>query len=328
MSKLEFKKIKRYYLRTLDKDLNKLYREEVVSNSKNYFSIGNLASGSSFYKYFPIGNAIKCLEKNTMAFVEPSRWNDAYERLFYEADYSNVSSDYKTNPRIFATCMTHIKYNEPAWNIYSGEDKVCVQFEIDRARLRYEILKSLNNGDSVYEGIVQYDSKGKIQNIGKKKLKDRAGNEIDNNNYNLFIANAGIPFSVVNYLNLLLLKRTDFRHEQESRLFIVKKEDIDNEAPKATESTSEISDASGRKTYQNYGEVRVLNNINWINVLKSITINVDKGHYAYKLLHEIVNQMIDREVFDALQIKELKKKLEPISYLVYGTTPAKVTIDR
>jgi hypothetical protein len=38
--------------------------------------------------------------------------------------------------------------------------------------------------------------------------------------------------------------------------------------------------------------------------------------------------MIDREVFDALQIKELKKKLEPISYLVYGTTPAKVTIDK
>ena len=328
MSKLVFKKIKRYYLKTHDKDLNKLYREEVVSNSKNYFSIGDLATGSSFYKYFPIRNAIKSLENNTMAFVEPSRWNDAYERLFYEADYSNVSSDYQTSPRIFATCVTYIKYNEPAWNIYSGEDKICVQFEIDRARLRYEILKSLNNGDSVYEGVVQYDSKEKIQNIGKKKLIDRDGNEMDNKNYNLFIFNDGIPFGIVNYLNLLLLKRTDFHHEQESRFFIVKKEDIDNEAPKATESTSEISDASGRRIYQNYGEVIVLKNVKWINVLKSITINVDKGHYAYRQLHEVVNQMIDREVTDALQIKKLKKKLEPISYLVYGTTPAKVTIDR
>lgn len=327
MSKLVFKKIKRYYLKTHDKALNKLYREEVVSNSKNYFTIGNLASGSSFYKYFPIGNAIKSLENNTMAFVEPSRWNDAYERLFYEADYSNVSSDYQTNPRIFATCATYIKYNEPAWSIYSGDDKVCVQFEIDRSRLRYEILQSLDKGDSVYEGVVQYDSKGKIQNIGKKKLKDKAGNEIDNNNYNLFIANAGLPFSVVNYLNLLLLKRTDFRHEQESRFFIVKKDDIDYEAPKSTVNTSEISDATGRKVYQNYGKVMVLKNIKWINVLKSITINVDKEHYAYKQLHEVVNKMVDREVTDASQIKIMKQKLQPISYLVYGTAPEKVTID-
>ena len=71
----------------------------------------------------------------------------------------------------------------------------------------------------------------------------------------------------------------------------------------------------------------VLKNVKWINVLKSITINVDKEHYAYKQLHEVINKMIDREVTDTSQIKIMKQKLEPVSYLVYGTAPEKVTID-
>ena len=328
MAKLEFKNIKSYSLRTLDKDLNKLFQEEIKIRNKVYYIMGDFAGGQSFYKYFPINNAIRSLENNTMAFVEPSRWNDAYERLYYEADYSLVSSKYQTNPRVFATCATTIKYNEPAWKIYSGDEKVCVQFEIDRPRLRYEILKCVDNGDSVYEGVVQYPSKVTIQNIGKRNLIKKDGSEKENSSHNLFIHRDGSPFGVVNYLNLLLLKRSDFKHEQETRFFIVKKDDVDNKAEKAKVSTTEVSDATGRKSFVNYGEINILKGIKWINILKGITINVDKGHYAYKQLTETINQMIDREIVDVKKNAELKGKLEPVSYLVYGTTPDKIVIEK
>lgn len=328
MANLEFKDINSYSLKTHDKDLNKRFRDEKNSLSKNYYRIGNLAAGSSFYKYFPVNNAIRCLENNTMAFVEPSRWNDAYERLYYEADYSLVSSNYQTHPRVFATCATTIKYNEPAWKIYSGDEKVCVQFEIDRAKFRYEILKSLDDGDSVYEGVVQYASKAKIKNIGKKKLINKDGSEKENPDHNLFIHRDGCSFDIVNYLNLLLLKRTDFRHEQESRFFIVKKDDVNNQAQKAIVSTTEISDSTGRRSYVNYGDIIILKNIKWINVLKGIAISVDEGHCAYKQLSEAINQMIDREIVDAKRKAELKKRLEPVPYFVYGTTPDKMLIEK
>lgn len=328
MGKLVFKNLRKYISKTRDKDLNKLFRDEVNNSSKNYFILENLAQGNYFYKYFPLANAIRCLNENTMAFVEPSRWNDAYERLFYEADYSLVSSEYQTHPLVYATCATYVRYNEPAWGIYSGDDKICVQFEIDRPRLRYEILKSLDQGDSVYEGVVQYATKGKIQGLGKKKIITKNGNERNNNDYDLFISNNGIPFGIANYLNLLLLKRTDFCHEQESRFFIVKKEDLDNKTEKAKEDTYEVSDSIGRRKYVTSGKVKILRNIQWTKVLKSITINAEEGHYAYQLLRDTVNQMIDREIGDATENAQLKVKLEPVSYLVYGKTPKKITIEK
>ena len=327
MAKIVFKSVKKYSPSTSDKVFKKTFRDELINHSKQYFTIGNLAAGSSYYKYFPMGNAIKCLNNNTIAFVEPARWNDAYERLYYEADYSNVSSDYKMHPRVFATCATNKKYDEPAWKIYSGDEKICVQFEIDRVKLRYEILKSLDAGDSVYEGVVQYTTKDIIQNIGNRYFKDKDGKDRDNKNYCLFISRDDIPFCIDNYLNLLLLKRQDFEHEKETRFFIIKKEDIDNQTNKAKEITFEQSDSSGRKKYVNSGELKVLNDIKWANILKSITINVDKEHYAYSQLQETINQMIDRDITDETKKAELKKKLEPISYLVYGTTPPTITID-
>ena len=61
MGKLVFKNIRKYIFKTGDKSLNKLFRDEVNTNSKNYFTLENLAEGNYFYKYFPLGNAIKCL---------------------------------------------------------------------------------------------------------------------------------------------------------------------------------------------------------------------------------------------------------------------------
>ena len=326
MAKICFKEVRDY----ISKTHNKEYNQEFKSLQKRRFFkiIGDIAKGPSFYKYFPMDTAIKCLENESIAVVEPSRWNDAYESLYYEADYSQVSTKYNTHPRVFATCVTNKKYDEPAWRIYSGDDNVCVQFELDRPKFRLALLKALKDKDSIYEGEVQYASKGTIESICKRQKKNSSGILIDNGFYFDFIGHGGAPFSIDNYLNLLLVKRTDFTHEQETRFFIIKYEDLNKKEGKAKEEKHEVSDATKRNFIVNRGAVEVLKNIHWIDILKSITINVKDDSYQYKLLENTVNAIIDKNVKDPTKNANYRKKLKPISYLVYGTTPAKVTIDR
>ena len=220
MNTIEFKEVFNYDPKSRDKKQNEAFRNERISHSKEYREISSFATGVSYYKYFPIETAITCLENETMAFVEPSRWNDAYESLYYEADYSEVSKKYEDYPRVFATCATNQKYDEPAWRIYSGEDNICVQFELDRFQFRYAILKSLKDNDSIYEGTVQYASKFIIESIGQRTRTNPKTGVVSNNKfYDEFIAHKGKPFCVNNYLNLLLKKRKDFEHEQEGREF-------------------------------------------------------------------------------------------------------------
>ena len=324
MAKLEFKEVRDYVMKSHDSTLNRDFRD--CAKSKSYRSIGGFATGPSYYKYFPIDTAKMCLKNGTIALVEPSRWNDAYESLYYEAIYDLVSPDYESHPRVFATCATNMKYDEPAWRIYSKEDNICVQFEIDRPRFRYEILKSLSNGDSAYEGVVQYVSPSMIDNIyKKKKINPKTKVESDNPYYNEFIAN-NPPFHVDNYLNLLLLKRKDFEHEKETRFFVIRKQDVVDKADKAKEKRREVSDATKREIVVDRGELIILN-IRWIHVLKSITINLEESTEQYKELERIVNLMIDNEKLNATEKDEYKAKLKPKPYLVYGTKPPTITIE-
>ena len=328
MATIEYKEVCNYDPKSRDKKQNEAFRSERTNHSKQYKEIGSFATGVSYYKYFPTETAVKCLNNGTMAFVEPSRWNDAYESLYYEADYSLVSSNYKDHPRIFATCATNQKYDEPAWRIYSGKDNICVQFELDRFKLRYALLKAIDANAAIYEGTVQYASKYIIESISQKtRTNAKTGVVTDNKWYDEFIAHKSLPFSIDNYLNLLLLKRKDFKHEQETRFFIVKNQDIVDEAEKAKEKTIEISDSTKREIVVNRGEVLVLKDIDWVDILKSITINADYGSLPYHDLQNAVDQLVDRKyiIGDPLNA-EYKEKLKPIPYLVYGTKPPIITI--
>ena len=330
MATIEYKEVFNYDPKSRDKKQNEAFRNERTNYSKQYKEIGCFATGVSYYKYFPIETAVKCLNNGTMAFVEPSRWNDAYESLYYEADYSLVSSNYENHPRVFATCATSQKYDEPAWRTYSGDDNICVQFELDRFQLRYALLKAINDNDAVYEGAVQYATKYIIEGLGlKTRTTPKTGVVTNNKFYDEFIAHHGLPFCVDNYLNLLLLKRKDYEHEKETRFFIIKNQDVVDEAEKAKEKTIEISDATKREIIVNRGDVMVLHDINWIDILKSITINADYGSLPYHELQYAVDQLVDRKykIGDPLNT-EYKVKLKPVPYLVYGTKPPIITIGK
>ena len=323
--KIVYKDIDEYVAKTHDSKFNRKFKGLQIKRS--YKRIGNFASGSSYYKYFTLENAIRCLDNDTIAFVEPSIWQDAYESLYYEADYSNVTSDDKTHPRVFCTCATNQKHDEPAWRIYSGDDNICVQFEIDRPKFRLAILQALDDGDSVYEGTVQYTSKWTIENIGKRqKIDKKTKLLVPNKLYDEFVVNKH-PFSIDNFINLLLLKRNDFAHEQETRFIIVKKDDLDNNPEKAQEKIDEETTATGRKVIITRGKTSVLDNINWFEIIKSITINADVNTLPYKNLYHAVESMIKRNITVVSEQNRYLTKLTPIFYTVYSKLQ-KMTIDK
>lgn len=329
MKRIVFKDNHDYIARTHDSKFNSDFK--AIQLTRNYKIVGDFASGPSYYKYFTLENAIKCLDNETIAFVEPSVWQDAYESLYYEADYSNVTSDDKTHPRVFCTCATNQKHDEPAWRIYSGDDNICVQFEIDRPKFRFAILNALVDGDSVYEGTVQYTTQWTIENIGKRQKMDKKNKSmVPNKLYDEFIDNKP-PFSIDNFINLLLLKRKDFAHEQETRFIIVKKEDLDNihdpSTSKAQETRNEVTTAIDRKDIITRGKALVLYNINWLDIIKSITINADVNTLPYKDLYRAVESMIKRNIKSVSEQTKYLAKLRPIYYPVYGKLQ-KMTIDK
>ena len=329
MATIEFKNVIDYTPKSSDKKQNDAFRDERKSHGKQYKQIGSFASGASYYKYFPIATAIKCLESSTIAFVEPTRWNDSYESLYYEADYSQVAPDYEHHPRVFATCATSQKYDEPAWRIYSGEDHICVQFELDRFQFRHALLKSIGDKDMAYEGEVQYASRKVIETIGYRTLVSaKTGTPVGNKFHAEFIDRAGKPFCIDNYTNLLLLKRNDFKHEQETRFFIIKNQDVVDKAEKATENKVEYSDATGRRELVQRGAVLVLNDIRWLDVLKSITINAEENSLPYRELKNTIDLLIDDTIKDPALNTQYKNALKPIPYLVYGTRPRVITIEK
>ena len=144
----------------------------------------------------------------------------------------------------------------------------------------------------------------------------------------LSVSLACLSFDIDNYMNLLLLKRTDFRHEQETRFFIVKHQDLLDMAEKATESIVEYSDATGRKVLVQRGALLVLNDIPWLDILKSITINAEVGSLPYLELKNTIDSLIDDNESDPARNAEYKSRLTPIPYLVYGTRPPVITIDK
>lgn len=324
--KTDYPGTRNYILKTKDHKLNENFRNLKKTNSLQYRIVGNLADGVSYYKYLSFENAIRSLQAGTIALVEPTRWNDAYECLYYEADYSAVSSDYATHPKVYATCMTHKKYDEPAWRIYSGNGNVCIQFEMDRPRLRYELLKALGKEDAIYEGMVKYPPRHVIDNLYKKKLITKAGVEIDNTAYMNCIINSSSPFEQGKFIHLLMLKRPDFKHEEETRLFVIKKSDIDSKTPKALEKSIEQTDAAGRMTLSVKGDLLVLK-VNWLNILKCITINQPEDSFYYNTLASTINELVDKSSFNAVQKCNLKTQLKPVSYLVYGKSPNRIKIE-
>lgn len=262
---------------------------------------------SCFWKYLDLESALLCLRKGNIRFVEPTRWEDKFEGRFYNADYTNVCSDSNAFPFLYACCMSHKPHNEAAWKVYSygktGLGAHCVQFKINRSRFRLELIKNSEDLAIIAEGNVIYCREEIINKIHEKEIDTNKGKVLNTNYINFFNS-----FDFGKYINLLLLKRDYFKHENETRIFLIPRN--------APQEKSKLS--SGQ-----YGIHKDVS-IDWGNIIEEVRIDSKCTNLEYDLLKEACHKLLPP--FDALEAseedlrnwKKRSDRLTPIRTDIYG----------
>lgn len=271
-------------------------------NNVRYKRLGTPSKNTSyFYKYVSLDVALTIFREiydeekktkiapQTIRFVEPPSWDDQYESRFYSANYAQIDNCPESYPKLYATCFTPREESEPAWQIYNrdkeGLGKRCVQFRLNQIGLRKELIKSLKDC-TIVEGRVEYKSKYDIQTLHLST--NEKGNH--SKEFDKYFSS----FALDNFINLLLLKRTAFEHEQEVRIFIIYDNDKSHKA-----STKE--DATHKDIP-----------LNWLSMLEGIKVDSKCSNIEMELLQDEINQLIDNS--SILDNENLKKKLKVTRY--------------
>lgn len=293
-------------------DKQKVFEDTKKTNNVSYNRIGDLSKNrSTFYKYITLDVALSIFRKEkdpkqiqelknqgrgnppqTIRFIEPSGWDDQYERRYYTADYKKLEIDHSLTPKLYATCFTTQKESEPAWQVYTrGKDglgKRCVQFSINQVALRNELVKNLKDC-TIVEGLVKYLSTYEIDTYHLST--DKNGNR--NDSYMKRFSN----FTLENYIDLLLLKRTAFEYEKEVRIFII-------ENNNKTDIKSEKKDNVKQKVIS----------LDWLSFLEGIKVDPKCSEIEIKLLQDEINSLIDDRIKSEEDREVLKKKLAITKY--------------
>lgn len=208
------------YQQVMLRELLRVIENDQCFKDDGFFDLGSvdinmLECGPRLYKYLDEGAAKKNVLNGTIRFKQPSCWQDDFERLYYQADYSRIVpvNVAKYTPRLNACCFTYQPETNAAWSMYRCDWKetrgrvVC--FEINEKKLLVELGKYAEKEDcAIYQGYVDY----RIHADDLKELYKK-----DSRYYKIFFED----FSLMNYLSLLLLKRNAFSYEQETRFFVI-----------------------------------------------------------------------------------------------------------
>lgn len=285
---------------------------EKVRNRIDVKAIGDQIRNDYVYKYLDLEATLRSLENKNFRFVEPTNWDDQYEGRFYNAKYKktgNSNLNPNLTPFLYATCLTTKPENEAAWILYPHNKKGlasrCVEFKLNKKKLLdqmiHYVLNSWNtpNGEkcSLYFGRVEYLSKSDIENLHKKKIGIK-----ENLNYKKYFDN----FSLECYLNLLLLKREAFKHEEELRVFIVPK--VGKTKTRRAKNGNYIQN---NKIGKSIRPQDTLINIDWGSIIEEVRIDKNCTEYEKGLLKDRLkyvnpNIPID-DKYDPYEDKSLKK---------------------
>lgn len=287
------------------------FRNLIKEKDVRYYQVGRLSSARYFYKYLDLDSALLSIDNGNLLFAEPSRWQDKYESRFYTADYRSQNVIEREDcPLLLATCMTIKRYNEAAWVLYTYSKKglgaTCVEFQINKHKFRLQLLKALEEHDRIYEGVVMYQSPFVIDNMHHKIVKG----EKNPNYYDYISRKENVPY-LTNYLNLMLMKRDAFKHEIETRFFVIKDQMSDETKAKKNEEGK-------------LGQSK-LHNIDWIEIIEKVYINAKANSYEYKLLSDTLKSALDKKYIGVTDLDKLAEKdrlwaekLKPTPYFVYG----------
>lgn len=301
-----------------DREKKKNFTLLKKQNNVTYKQIGQLRKGNYLYKYMDLESALRSLEKKkaiqgereekrpNLRFVEPTSWDDQYEGRFYNAVYNGKELDAKTAPFLYACCFSSKRENEAAWILYShnrtGLASRCVEFTLNRFKLREQLVRNLKDC-SLYIGMVNYQSKEIIDNLHLLYLDD------DHNEENRYYHKYFDYFTIERYLDLLLLKRTAFEHEQEVRIFIIPYSEVGNKKARRQKD--------GKFPKEIFPQSKFVD-IDWIDVIENVKIDKNCTTYEETLLQDALNILVEEkkdnmgsEEYDKLKTKFQLRRFDP-----------------
>lgn len=171
----------------------------------NRFELENIP----LFKYMPLNRFIDNVKNRECVFVSPRTWEDPFERMYLDVDFSSMNFK---QPQIFCMCLTckNLENEAAAWKMYSTNihsKSVQVCFDTNKFFEKLNAYASLS-GKRIYIGHAIYDySSSEIKNLYK--------NEKTNGIF--FPTN----FSLEHFLSLMCLKRKSFSFENEIRIFLI-----------------------------------------------------------------------------------------------------------
>jgi len=179
---------------------------------KSIFLLNGFTSPANYlFKYMQFERFISSVKNKELIFVSPDTWKDPFERRFYKTDYSSLGY---SRPDIACMCVTSKSSTneEASWKMYINPSDKALRLSIDFVELCKILEDFANKNDcKVYIGNVIYElKKDEITSLHKK---------ISSPIYSDFFPT---PFSLENYLSLMLIKRVSFEFENEVRIFIAK----------------------------------------------------------------------------------------------------------
>ena len=161
----------------------------------------------SMYRFIPVNRFLDLFKKEKLTFLYPGLWNDPFEKLFLEAEYSidGTPFDLPIKDRLYSLCWTKTKESEAYWKTYMPlENGIRIKSSAHR------ILEELKNFDlhssyKIYIGKVKYENFDKIMACkSDSALMDKVSSRT----------------ICDEHIQLMLMKRKAFIYEDEIRILL------------------------------------------------------------------------------------------------------------
>lgn len=193
-----------------------LQEDHPFPKAPNLGCIGKQDKSGKLCKYKNMKDAEQWIREGKITFVEPSAWNDPYEKLFYEADLKRELG-INFSQKVLAFCVTRQLSSEPAWVVYkygkscTTKDGLVVQMVINQQKFREKLSEYVDKhpGVKLHEGCVDYKCTSTITRI-------RTVTDVLHKPY----FHPAEDFNLVRFLSLLLIKRKAYDYEKEIRYFL------------------------------------------------------------------------------------------------------------
>lgn len=174
-----------------------------------YINISNDDISKPIYKIISIDRLVRMFKSKKMTFVKPEKWDDPFENLIAKTKIDMGSSfldeGIRRNP--YGTCWTRRSVSDAIWRIYSNDKKSV------RIKSTPEIIcRNIANGlqdfpkSKLFIGRVEYLTTKEIMKNAKELIKSYISSDSDK-----IVAES------------LLFKRNSFSHEEEVRVLIIDK---------------------------------------------------------------------------------------------------------